>query len=88
MSIKSDLKVIGPHDKLIIVCNKTSEYDAWWMCKEIETYLSSGTCRVIAINNVDAYVIKEGSNIQIRDQIGQMSRELKIAILGDVGFDS
>ena len=60
MSIKSELKTIGPHDKLIIVCNRTSKYDAWMMCKKIEAYLSSGTCRVIAMNNVDAYVIKDG----------------------------
>ena len=88
MSIESDLKVIGPNDRLIIVLKNSTKAEAWLLCKQMETYLSSEKCRVIAINNFDVYVIKEGANIQIRDEIGQMSKELKIALFGELGFDS
>lgn len=88
MSLKSELKVIGPNDKLIIVMQKSTKEKAQLLCNEIASCLRSEKYRVIAMNNFDAYVIKEGANIQIRDMTGQMSKELKIAMFGDVGFDS
>ncbi len=88
MSIKSDLKIIGPNDRLIVVVKRPSLIEALILCKGIEASLNSDTHRVVMMHNLDLYVLKEGANVQIRDKIGQMSRELKVSLFGNVGFDS
>lgn len=82
MIIKSDLNIINPGDKLILVTEMEDYNYAIELCNSIESFLASGH-RVLIANNFDTYVIKRDAIILLRDKAGQMSQEMRMSLYGD-----
>ena len=77
-----DINVIEPNDKIILATNTDSRERTLELCNSVESFLASEH-RVLAINNFDVYIIKQGAILLLRDKAGQMSREMRLSLYGN-----